>query len=38
MKLLHIADLHIGKHVNEFNMFEDQKHVLEQLLLGGLVR
>ena len=32
MKLLHIADLHIGKHVNEFNMLEDQKHVLEQIL------
>lgn len=32
MKLLHIADLHIGKHVNEFNMLEDQKHVLGQIL------
>ncbi len=32
MKLLHIADLHIGKRVNEFNMIEDQKYVLEQIL------
>lgn len=32
MKLLHIADLHIGKRVNEFNMIEDQKFVLEQIL------
>lgn len=32
MKLLHIADLHIGKRVNEFNMIEDQKHILEQIL------
>lgn len=32
MKLLHIADLHIGKRVNEFNMIDDQKHILEQIL------
>lgn len=32
MKLLHIADLHVGKRVNEFNMIEDQKHILEQIL------
>ncbi|MGE4548762.1 MAG: exonuclease SbcCD subunit D [Intestinibacillus sp.] len=32
MKLLHIADLHIGKRVNEFNMIEEQKHILEQVL------
>jgi len=32
MKLLHIADLHIGKHVNEFNIIEDQKYILEQIL------
>jgi len=32
MKLLHIADLHIGKRVNEFNMIEDQKYILEQIL------
>lgn len=32
MKLLHIADLHIGKRVNEFNMLEDQEYILEQIL------
>ena len=32
MKLLHIADLHIGKRVNEFSMIEDQKFILEQIL------
>lgn len=32
MKLLHIADLHIGKRINEFNMLEDQKYILEQIL------
>jgi len=32
MKLLHIADLHIGKRVNEFSMIEDQRHILSQIL------
>lgn len=32
MKLLHIADLHIGKRVNEFNMIEDQLYILKQIL------
>ncbi len=32
MKLLHIADLHIGKRVNEFSMAEDQEYILEQIL------
>lgn len=32
MKFLHIADLHIGKRVNEFSMLEDQKHILNQIL------
>lgn len=32
MKLLHIADLHIGKRVNEFNMIEDQRYILNQIL------
>lgn len=32
MKLLHIADLHIGKRVNEFSMIEDQKHILNEIL------
>lgn len=32
MKLLHIADLHIGKTVNGFPMLEDQRHALAQVL------
>ena len=32
MKLLHIADLHIGKRINEFSMIEDQKYILQEIL------
>ena len=32
MKILHLADLHIGKKVNNFCMLEEQKHVLLQAL------
>lgn len=32
MKLLHLADLHIGKRVNEFSMLEDQKYILNEIL------
>ncbi len=32
MKLLHIADLHIGKRVYEYSMLEQQSFVLEQIL------
>ena len=32
MKLLHIADLHLGKRVNEFNLIDDQKYILEKIL------
>lgn len=32
MKLLHTADLHIGKVVNEFSMLKDQKYILEQIV------
>lgn len=31
MKLLHTADLHIGKIVNDFSMLEDQKFILDQI-------
>lgn len=31
MKFMHLADLHLGKKVNEFSMLEDQKYVLEQV-------
>lgn len=29
---MHLADLHLGKRVNEFSMLEDQKYMLEQVL------
>lgn len=32
VRFLHIADLHIGKRVNEFNMLKDQKHILNEIL------
>lgn len=32
MKLLHLADLHIGKRVNEFSMLEDQRAILKRIL------
>ena len=32
MKLLHIADLHLGKRVNGFSMVEDQRYILEEIL------
>lgn len=32
MKFLHLADLHIGKRVNEFNMIEEQRHILHQIV------
>ena len=35
MKFFHLADLHLGKKVNEFSMVEDQKYILQQIL--GLV-
>ena len=32
MRILHTADLHIGKMVNNFNMLEEQKYVLTQVV------
>lgn len=32
MRFVHLADLHIGKKVNEFSMIDDQRFVLEQVL------
>lgn len=32
MKLLHLADLHIGKRVNEISMIEDQRYILTKIL------
>ena len=32
MKILHLADLHLGKRVNERSMIEDQKYILDQII------
>ncbi len=32
MRLLHLADLHIGRRVNESSLLDDQKHILQQIL------
>lgn len=32
MKILHLADLHLGKRVNEISMIEDQKYILDQII------
>lgn len=32
MRLIHIADLHLGKTVNGFSMLQDQRYALEQLI------
>lgn len=32
MRILHTGDLHIGKTVNNFNMLEDQRYVLTQMV------
>lgn len=32
MKLLHTGDLHIGRRINEFNMLDDQKYILDRIL------
>ena len=32
MKLIHLADLHLGKRVNEFSMLEDQQYILTEIL------
>ena len=32
MKLIHLADLHVGKRVNEFSMIEDQEYIFRQIL------
>lgn len=32
MRLMHLADLHIGKRVNEFSMLEDQVYILKKII------
>ena len=31
MKFLHIADLHIGKYLNQKSLIEDQKYILNEI-------
>ena len=32
MKLLHLADLHLGKSIGNYSLIEDQKYALDQIL------
>lgn len=32
MKLIHLSDLHLGKKLNEFSLYEDQKYILHQIV------
>ena len=32
MKFLHLGDLHLGKSLNDFDLIEDQRHILNQIL------
>ena len=32
MKIMHLADLHIGKSINGFSMIEDQNYILKEIL------
>ena len=32
MKIMHLGDLHIGKSLGNFDLYEDQKYILEQIL------
>ncbi len=32
MKFLHIGDLHLGKTLGDFDLMEDQRHILDQIL------
>ena len=32
MKLLHLGDLHLGKSLGEFDLYDDQKFILDQIL------
>lgn len=36
MKFLHLSDLHLGKSIGEFDLYDDQKYILDQIL--GIIR
>lgn len=35
MKMFHLSDLHLGKTVNGFSMYDEQKHIIEQILAAA---
>ena len=32
MRLLHLGDLHLGKSLGEFDLIEDQRYILDQIM------
>ena len=32
MKFIHLADLHLGKRLNDFSLMEDQEYILKEIL------
>ena len=32
MKLLHLGDMHLGKSLGEFDLYEDQKYILDRII------
>ena len=32
MKLIHLSDLHLGKSLGDFDLIDDQKYILDQIL------
>lgn len=32
MKFMHLSDLHLGKHLHEFSLLEDQRYILSEIL------
>ncbi|MDU5535404.1 MAG: metallophosphoesterase, partial [Anaerococcus sp.] len=32
MRLLHLADLHLGKYIGNYSLIEDQKYAIDQIL------
>ena len=32
MKLLHLGDLHLGRSLGDFDLYDDQKYILDQIL------
>ena len=32
MRLIHLGDLHLGKSLGDFDLYEDQKYILDRIL------